>query len=440
MTVRSRAVLAAVACVVLLASACEDRVAPPTPAQPASTAPPASDPRTRLARQLAPAVWLAENERNFPMDASRFIANSDLWFDHGDGCADDEPVAREVSERGLAGDEYRHPGSVPPTLARPHATVRCQHDERGPHYQPNTSDQEPGTGKGFYLDLDDAQRRGDGPNAPVYWQFVGEDGGAGAFVYWLFYGYNDFDINNHEGDWERVAVRVDGERPTGVTFWRHNEPSCSLPWERVEKAGNRPVTYSASGSHGSYHRQGTFPLATALIADDTSPGTPWHTWDNLRAVEKEPWWGYRGLWGVTGPEGFSGPAGPNPDRHDKIRSDALTSLPCAIDPRFIGTWVTREPVNQPTSDKVYHARLTLRDGAIGDTVGSSFYPGLECSGPLTLIESAADKLVVREKIDSEPKHPCVDEVTITLTLSGDTLLYSFTDPGTGTGTATLFRE
>ncbi|UVS79190.1 hypothetical protein [Actinokineospora sp. UTMC 2448] len=442
---RSRGLPIIAAGVVLFASACDETAEP----GPSSTAPttsaaasdPDADPRSRLARELAPAVWLADGEVNLPMDASRFVAGADLWFDHGKLCKDDKPVATEVSESGLASGEYSHPAA---STIQPHSEdpLPCTHDEDATLYRTNSAERQVyGDGRGFYLDLDDDLRRGDGATAPVYWQHVGDPDGHGAFVYWLFYGYNDF-INNHEGDWERVAVQVDGGHQTGMVFWRHNEPACHLPWNRLEFAGNRPVAYAAKGSHGSYPRAGAFPLATTAVADRTSAGTPWHTWESLRSVEEEPWWGYRGLWGVIGPEslGASGIAGPNPDRRPTVEYDALTTLACpAVDRRFLGDWESRGPVEQPGSGTAYHARLSLRDGDVGDEVGTSHYPELGCTGSLKLLESAPEKLVVLETITSDPRSRCASLVTITLGIDGESLSYS-ADYEPGAAEATLVRQ
>lgn len=400
---------------------------------------PTDEGKARLAEKFAPMVWLADGDEHGPMDASTFIANADLWWDHGGLCKDDEPVARDVSETGLAKGEYTHPAASVP---QPHSEdpLPCTHEEDATVYRSNSGDKEPQGGKGFYLDLDDGKRGGDGPGAPLQWQYHDNGDGTGAFVYWLFYGYNDY-TNKHEGDWERIAVKVDGETPTGVTFWKHEEPACYMPWDRMESANGHPVTYSAKGSHGSYPWEGLFSHTGGT--DATTKGKTWNTWEHTRPVTAQRWWGYRGLWGDAGPKFFSGIAGPNPDRSV---AEAMTSTVCELPTlpvSFLGNWISPEPVNQPGWSSEYRVRLTLRDGKPGDTVGSTLYPELSCSGPLALVEATQDKVVVREVIASDPKLTCIKEGTITLTASGDGLTYSYVGGPSHphvTATARLVRE
>lgn len=181
------------------------------------------------AARFAPMVWLAAGDEHGPMDASRFVAESELLFHRVcQASPATKQVAADVDERKLGGRD------APYTAQECSATV--------------ASDAYTGTGtgtgesQGFYLDLDNDEgvRRGDGPSAPVYWQHYEKgDGRTTAFVYWLFYGYNDA-FNNHEGDWERVAVQlVDGE-PDGVTFWKHEEPPCRVAWSDIDKRDGHP--------------------------------------------------------------------------------------------------------------------------------------------------------------------------------------------------------
>lgn len=435
---RRARVCAFLAVLAVLAAGCEGGdtagvptvpTAPTASSRPAEEAPPEVEQWQETAAKYAPMVWLAKDDPNGPMDALTFIANSELWFDHGPACVETEPVATGLDAGKLADDDgYRHRASVvtsPPRGKQP----MCTHDS-GTEFRSNQPyDLGPSGGKGFHLDLDDDMRDAGGPDAPVYWQVVAAGAHSSVIVYWLFYPYNDF-TNNHEGDWERVAVVVTDGEPAAVVFWRHELPTCLVPWGEFEKVeGTHPVTFSARGSHGSYYGEGAFPHAGGT--DRTSKGREWRTWSEVRAAQTEPWFGYRGLWGVTGPRYFSGIPGPYPDRN---LDDAKTVDACHTVPEhFFGSW--KGPVNQPSSDTEYSVRLTIRDGEVGDTVGSTFYPGLGCSGTLTLVEKTADKLVVREVIASDPQLTCVPEVMITLTPT-DTGLYYETD----VSTAELTRE
>ncbi|MPZ84717.1 MAG: DUF946 domain-containing protein [Actinophytocola sp.] len=440
--------LVGVTVLVLLTSGCEDDDLPRSTGDPS----PKVDTRAE-AERFAPAVWLADGEKNMPMDADRFIAESELRFNYD--CRNGRPevtVARDVDGSRLAG----HGDGA-------YTAKDCE--DKSPTFA-SDKDVDGGADGDFYLDPanTDEVRRGDGPSAPAYWEYYDKgDGHTTAYVYWLFYGYNDF-VNNHEGDWERVAVRLEDGEPTGLTFWKHNEGPCKVEWDDAEKIDGRPVTYAADGSHGSYHRAGAYAATTSVpgVTDETSQGTRWSTWDTARPVVDQPWWGYRGLWGSQdGIEGSNGPRGPYPGRAESVFADKAClgpleptatagppvpsrSRPAAngVPAAFQGSWRSPAPVDQPTSDKTYHVELTIRDGAVGERVGDVRYPGLDCSGSLTLDEARADRLVVAEHIDAMPKSPCTVEGLITLTPTADGLHLEYagrSDPDTVTVWAELTR-
>jgi hypothetical protein len=145
--------------------------------------------------------------------------------------------------------------------------------------------------------------------------------------YWFFYAYNgdittgaDFE---HEGDWEHITVRVDGnlKTPMSVFFASHATES---EWRnrggfKINSDGH-PVVYSAYHSHATSWRVGTHPRR--FLPDDyTAEGGPkWATWDTLRLIgtHRRPlqdleWVKFTGHWGqigTPGPEWLSGPYGP----------------------------------------------------------------------------------------------------------------------------------
>jgi hypothetical protein len=114
----------------------------------------------------------------------------------------------------------------------------------------------------------------------------------------------------HEGDWERVTVYLDradpvGTRPESVVFYRHgtNTPRA---WGSVERSGTHPVAYCAIGSHASLPS----PDFGFIDVGDRD-GPRWRTWDDLRRVEDEPWYGFGGAWGRLGKvTAATGPLGP----------------------------------------------------------------------------------------------------------------------------------
>jgi hypothetical protein len=448
-----RVTAAGLAALALLTSGCDDEDLPTSAGEPSPTSSRAAE-----AARFAPMVWLAGGDDNGPMNASRFVAESVLYFQGM--CvdtADVHRVASDVDERKLGG----HDGA--------YTATQCGNAKSEPTVASDSFSGSEGT-LGFYLDLadDDDLRRGDGPSAPVYWQFYDKhDGHTTAFVYWLFYGYNDF-VNKHEGDWERVAVQVVDGKPDGLTFWKHEEGPCRVAWDDVEKRDGHPVTYSASGSHGSYPWEGSYdataqgPDSFQPVTDTTSQGTEWPTWEHARSVVEQPWWGYRGLWGAQkSVPGGKGPRGPHPDRHEAV----FATEPCAeplpdptaspgpsvpqdepeqdkIPEAFLDTWESPEPMARPGLSRPYYVRIQLwgedfPDGEEGE--GVSGYSDdfenlagegdLSCSADLDATEISATTVVFAETESVDAYGNCPDKGTVTLTLSGDTLIYDYSGGG-----------
>lgn len=451
MRVRAWGVVGLLLAGAMVMSACED---PKGPFPPPQTAP-RTEPRTELptrssenadrtqdAERFAPQVWLSEGDVFGPGKAELFIENAELRWAHDKACGDDS-VADPVDSHTLATGGYTHQGKGgPPRCKTGGRTYRSNEDTR-----PRGS-AELGA-EGFYLKGDESMRAGTGTLAPVYWQYY-----KGAYVYWFFYPYNDApsipigpaEVNafDHEGDWERIAVRTDGEGARiGVTLWGHGN-SCYLRGEQLDWVDDHPVVYSATGTHASYAEDGLHRGGV----DRTSAGTRWETWQYVRPVADEPWYGYGGGWGSVGAPGpeanhRTGPAGPQPNREP---ADAWTEHHCTepdqLPLAMRGEWRSPEPADQPTSDKRYFVQMSLTGGATGSDVGTVSYPGLECSGKLKLLEVDGDTVVVEETITDDPGEvSCTPRGTTGLSVSDGVLgmAYSHED-GAVVMTARLTRR
>lgn len=379
-----------------------------TPALPAV---PVEQGTQALAEKFAPEVWLHKEEKNFPADADEFVRRSTLRFDHGAPCGDPRLVAERADPVKLGRGEHTHQ-----SLRRNQRD--CTKDDDPVLFRSDLAAKD-GNGKGFLLDLDDDARDGNKPvdgevDAPVYWEYLpGKGPGVGAYVYWFFYAYNDFN-NNHEADWERVAVQVDGERPVAVAFSKHKVPACQVTWERLDTEGDHPVTFSASGSHASYAFVGDFSRTDGhqVGTDRTGKHTRWPTWTDVRALRDQPWYGYRGLWGDLGIiSHFSGVLGPYPKRD---MSALLSTSPCTeqvgrVPTDWVGTWKAarvQDPMAaQDSRAKDYTAEITVRQGQFGEQVGTATYPGLGCVGTLTLERGSQEAIVLRETREPDPAAP-----------------------------------
>ncbi|HYJ67777.1 MAG TPA: hypothetical protein VEX15_08950 [Nocardioidaceae bacterium] len=374
--------------------------------------------REELAERFAPMIWIAKGEELQPIDADRIIAESDLMFSNPGpgGCPDPIVSDESVDAQRLAAGGYVAYEQV----------NGCQDGKRwvtneGP--APMDRDQ-----AGFYLDIRDAAFGGDGNTAPVYVEF--KDGQY--LVYWFAYGDNNATLGpvkdfDHEGDWERMGVRLDANNePTDTVYWTHGAP-CSVPWPAAPKDGEHPIGFAAKGTHATYPEAGRFRYE---FVDRTSAGTRWETWTGAEFADEQPWWSYTGAWGTVGQGKHStGPDGPSPDGNNLAA--ALDAQPCKefgsdVPEAFYGHWRSQGPVDQPGSTTDYYAELTVYGGESSEQVGQSYYPGLECRGALTLKDADDDKLVLIEQIQSDPRDTCADKVTITLRPDEDGLAYTGT--------------
>lgn len=416
---------AAILAVALLVTGCEEDV----PGV-ATTAKPSTSDAAAQAKRFAPLVWLAVTEKNYPMDATDFVEHSTLRFDHGDRCDDTEPVAADVDPTRLGDDGgYRHQN-----YSEPDGTAATQCNHEGPEY--DTTDDVPAvrSSQGFYLDLDDAQRPGDATlSAPTYWERHEDESGNVAYVYWLFYGYNDY-LNKHEGDWERIAVQVRGDEPVAVTFWKHEEPTCVVDWADLDVVDGHPTVFAASGAHGSYPSVGSFGHPGGI--DQTTAGESWKTWSAVRAVDAEPWWGYRGMWGEAGPKHFRGPRGPYPGRElEGVFTSKECDKPAALPEGFAGEWESPEPVRQRPEGGSgdYYMRLTLREDGRHEVFYSNDWntttPTFACSGSLTVVSVTVTVVTMEELITKTDAGTCITQGDVVLTKTRDDLQWQYTGDG-----------
>jgi hypothetical protein len=209
----------------------------------------------------------------------------------------------------------------------------------------------------------------------VYYGRVVRQNGWVVLQYWYFYCYNSWrsgfhGVNDHESDWENVAVYLyeqDGQlRPEWVAYASHDFKGDDLRrrWDDAGELGledGHPVVYVGAGSHASYFRRGeyqaevTFPLPNWLSGMVRAWNRFWtetlgqpsanpfripfvdyargdglavgpggdRAWSSERIDESTPWVGqYRGLWGLYARDPISGenaPAGPMYNRDGSPR-------------------------------------------------------------------------------------------------------------------------
>ncbi|KAH7149292.1 hypothetical protein B0J13DRAFT_583965 [Dactylonectria estremocensis] len=118
--------------------------------------------------------------------------------------------------------------------------------------------------------------------APAVLVVVDKGSGIVDAFWFFFYSYNlgqtvfNIRFGNHVGDWEHCMVRFENGIPRGIFFSEH-EGGQAYAFDAVEKRGNRPVIYSAVGSHAMYAmpNKHSYILPFGLLKDLTDKGPLW---------------------------------------------------------------------------------------------------------------------------------------------------------------------
>lgn len=322
---------------------------------------------TRPALAFAPLVHLYEKEPAKPIGAAEFVEHSSLTMAN-EPCPAQETVAIGATRLRMKRDQpapvlhHDRLGGQRPYRLRTRAPNCDGHRGRPYATSEHTRPYDPGRPRGlaphegFYLDLltshllgtADYRPDGDGQleakKAPIYYDSRPEpvDGRRGLRIsYWLLFGlegYADRKVApalTHEGDWERIDVllrpggRPDRWAPVSVGYWIHGRRR-DVPWDEVELASagreptpTHPVAYAARGNHAPYPDEGDTVVRRDAGDGRTVRATDerlscrdcprWRTWENLRPVRREPWYGYGGAWGAVGSSADnSSPIGPSP--------------------------------------------------------------------------------------------------------------------------------
>jgi len=199
--------------------------------------------------------------------------------------------------------------------------------------------------------------------------------GYTVLQYWYFYAFNDwrstfYGVNDHEADWETVAVHLvddgrGGLRPAWVAASAHDlgGPDLRRRWDdpQLRREGDHPVIYPGAGSHSGAFVPGDYVVSVELPAlrrvverlqqvrrrlfpwtgepdrgafalpfvdyargDGVAIGAGHDlTWRLEEVGDDTPWVrDYRGLWGLDTHDPFGGeraPAGPRYSRRGELR-------------------------------------------------------------------------------------------------------------------------
>jgi hypothetical protein len=291
-----------------------------------------------VASRFAPVVEFAGGERDLPASVPWYLEHSTLEWHNDDGCPSDpirsqrpwsEAEIRALGEGGYATQardgschkagprfttsEHTRPtdGGRPPRLAPSDGFVLNLQgsSEAVRDGIPDTTPNEPRryTGSPVYYESGDLIERGTSMGDYAY------------LTYWFFYAYdNGFGPQNHEGDWEGMSVIFKATspghyRPVALGLNQHSATQ-GIAWKERRFPHDRPLVFSAKGSHATYDHA----FGVNLHTDTTGGGVLWETAAQLLPLANEPWRGYCGGWGQVGKAAESplhlgdttGPSGP----------------------------------------------------------------------------------------------------------------------------------
>jgi hypothetical protein len=349
------------------------RPPPPPEEEPAPSDPDAPDPQedclpadddrcpagteSPIAR-YAPLVYMHPAETLLPEHPIAFIENSSLKWAHEEPCRNHYAKARTDIDPWKLGDRAQSHGgpyvrqqSVSPLNAEGRLGVRCPGGQPKLAGWPFATDsytrpwdssryRAPRAGEGWYLDFrDDGKASLAGGSLPLD-EPVWVESRGDWIHYWFFYASSRPILRAtgkpspifHEGDWERIAIRFRGAEPQQVRYFQHHGAK-TYEWEDRGSAfdvtaDDRPVVYSALGSHASYPKTGTTrwrdpevcdgPKKVLCLVDKRARGGVWATGRDLKNARAAPWYGFGGAWGWVWERGFlvsaaegTGPLGPS---------------------------------------------------------------------------------------------------------------------------------
>lgn len=263
-----------------------------------------------LAQRYAPILYFHPDEENFLQDPNTYIGQSTLR-----------------QERDFWGDKELHGlGEVP---AEELATIGEGNRDADSQIFLDHQNEE----------LGDGIRAGDLANSKNLYQY---DAATNTITYHLFYAYNDGppgvgDVQNHEGDWERITVQLDENfQPTEVRYSAHNGLDISRSWADAPKENGRPVSFVGQGSHANLPEPGNWATnaPTWLTTDVAATGGVRFDLAGQPPVDvtTQAWYGGYVLWGERGSAqeagigDTSGPTGPSQSKGPILDADPREPL------------------------------------------------------------------------------------------------------------------
>lgn len=137
--------------------------------------------------------------------------------------------------------------------------------------------------------------------------------------FWFFFGYNGSSGFAHEGDWEHVMIKLADEKIESAWLSQHtNFKEVSRSNLEIKKIGNRDVltVYCDKGSHAFYESKQRLYMESENQGDSNVSKSAlgsvlWKVNDCMVPLMEQPWVLFAGAWGEVGLYAEStGPLGP----------------------------------------------------------------------------------------------------------------------------------
>ena len=195
--------------------------------------------------------------------------------------------------------------------------------------------------------IEDYQNKESSLGYKVYYRSFTSEGNQ-VIQYWMFYAFNDGELNKHEGDWEMVQVVIPSDGSSKWVAYSQHHSGQKANWNQVEKSGTNIKVYVARGSHANYLRSYSGKLGIGMGSDYVGAnGKVLEYGDyNLEELSSQDWIEYNGRWGEVNSEedivlGKAGSYGPKYRESGAMWDNSVSwgnSLTASSDTMFLGEW------------------------------------------------------------------------------------------------------
>ncbi len=195
--------------------------------------------------------------------------------------------------------------------------------------------------------IEDYQNKESSLGYKVYYRSFTSEGNQ-VIQYWIFYAFNDGELNKHEGDWEMVQVVLPSDGSSKWVAYSQHHSGQKANWNQVEKSGTNIKVYVARGSHANYLRSYSGKLGIGMGSDYVGANGKFLEYGDyeLEELSSQDWIEYNGRWGEVNSEedivlGRAGPFGPKFRESGSMWDNSVSwvnGLMASSDSMFLGEW------------------------------------------------------------------------------------------------------